>query len=427
MTWSCWVKPTDGAASGVIFSRRDGQRVFRVGLDAGRPFVEVQDGGEPQRVTGPAPLPGLSWHHLAVVAADGLTLVVDGAPAGMVAARLPALDTASTLGGDPGAPEEPARPRGVLKGRSPAAAVPAATPAGFKGEFDELQIAKVDRPAGFLMLAAVSQGTEPGKLVAAGQDEQGSSAGGGYFAVILRSVTLDGWVIIGILGVMSLLSVVVMVGKAGYLSAVERANDKFTERFRAHAGDLPELVAARPEKSPLGEEKVLRQSSLFRLFQIAASQIRARSDGHQALHAEAIESIRASMDAGLVRENQRLAKQMVLLTIAISGGPFLGLLGTVMGVMITFAAIAAAGDVNVNAIAPGIAAALVATVAGLAVAIPALFGYNWLLTRNKDVTANMVVFADEMVTKVAEEYSERAVSERVTRSAIHLAPPASAS
>ena len=68
--------------------------------------------------------------------------------------------------------------------------------------------------------------------------------------------------------------------------------------------------------------------------------------------------------------------QMVLLTIAISGGPFLGLLGTVMGVMITFAAIAASGDVNISAIAPGVAAALLTTVAGLVVAIPALFGYN---------------------------------------------------
>src|SRR5262249_36212476 len=119
-----------------------------------------------------------------------------------------------------------------------------------------------------------------------------------------------------------------------------------------------------------------------------------------------IESIRASLDAGLVRENQRLSQRMVLLTIAISGGPFLGLLGTVVGVMITFAAIAAAGDVNVNAIAPGIAAALLATVAGLAVAIPALFGYNWLLTRAKDVTANMQVFVDELVTKIAEAYAD---------------------
>jgi biopolymer transport protein ExbB len=87
----------------------------------------------------------------------------------------------------------------------------------------------------------------------------------------------------------------------------------------------------------------------------------------------------------------------------------------VVGVMITFAAIAAAGDVNVNAIAPGIAAALVATVAGLGVAIPALFGYNWLLTRIKNSTTTMQVFVDELVTKVAEAYSERTIAEGRTR------------
>jgi biopolymer transport protein ExbB len=92
---------------------------------------------------------------------------------------------------------------------------------------------------------------------------------------------------------------------------------------------------------------------------------------------------------------------MVLLTIAIAGGPFLGLLGTVMGVMITFAAIASTGDVNINAIAPGIAAALAATVAGLAVAIPSLFGYNYLLTLIKDITADMRVFSDEFVAALA--------------------------
>jgi len=80
-------------------------------------------------------------------------------------------------------------------------------------------------------------------------------------------------------------------------------------------------------------------------------------------------------------------------------------LGTVVGVMITFAAIAASGDVNVAAIAPGIAAALAATVAGLVVAIPALFGYNYLGTRIKEINADMRVFIDEFVTKVAEEHS----------------------
>ena len=95
----------------------------------------------------------------------------------------------------------------------------------------------------------------------------------------------------------------------------------------------------------------------------------------------------------------------MLLTIAISGGPFLGLLGTVMGVMITFAAIAASGDVNINAIAPGIAAALVATVAGLVVAIPALFGYNYLVSQIKNISADMQVFIDEFISKIAEQYA----------------------
>ena len=107
---------------------------------------------------------------------------------------------------------------------------------------------------------------------------------------------------------------------------------------------------------------------------------------------------------------------MVLLTIAISGGPFLGLLGTVVGVMITFAAVAAAGDVNVNAIAPGIAAALAATVAGLAVAIPSLFGYNYLLIRIKNAQSDLHVFIDEFVAKMAEFYSESAEDSRPQKS-----------
>jgi biopolymer transport protein ExbB len=132
-----------------------------------------------------------------------------------------------------------------------------------------------------------------------------------------------------------------------------------------------------------------------------------RSDGEAGLpvlSARSMNAVRASLDAQMTREGQSLNKAMVLLTIAISGGPFLGLLGTVIGVMITFAAIAAAGDVNVNAIAPGIAAALVATVAGLGVAIPALFGYNYLLTRIKSVSADMNVFVDDFVARMAEAY-----------------------
>jgi biopolymer transport protein ExbB len=70
--------------------------------------------------------------------------------------------------------------------------------------------------------------------------------------------------------------------------------------------------------------------------------------------------------------------------------------------MITFAAVAQAGDVNINAIAPGISAALLATVAGLTVAIPAPFGYNYLLVRVREITGEMAAFVDEMVARIGE-------------------------
>src|SRR6185295_18319648 len=153
--------------------------------------------------------------------------------------------------------------------------------------------------------------------------------------------------------------------------------------------------------------RVIRHASVFRIYHVGVEEIRARlaTRRSRTLSPTSIPAIRASLDGALVRETQKLNAGMVLLTIAISGGPFLGLLGTVVGVMITFAAIAAAGDVNVNSIAPGIAAALLATVAGLVVAIPSLFGYNWLASRIKTISADMQVFVDEFVTRIAEHYS----------------------
>jgi len=149
-------------------------------------------------------------------------------------------------------------------------------------------------------------------------------------------------------------------------------------------------------------------STLYRLYATGEAEIaKRRAQGVQTLSGASLDAIKATLDAVQVRENHTLNARMVLLTIAISGGPFLGLLGTVVGVMITFAAIAAAGDVNVNAIAPGIAAALLATVAGLAVAIPALFGYNWLASRIKTISADMQIFVDEFITRAAELHSTR--------------------
>jgi biopolymer transport protein ExbB len=124
----------------------------------------------------------------------------------------------------------------------------------------------------------------------------------------------------------------------------------------------------------------------------------------EGLPGRSIQAIRASLDAGMVHENHKLTDGLVYLTISIAGGPYVGLLGTVVGVMITFAIIAKSGEVNVNSIAPGIASALLATVVGLIVAIPALFIYSYLNGRIKTVMANMQVFIDEFVAKMAEFY-----------------------
>jgi biopolymer transport protein ExbB len=242
-------------------------------------------------------------------------------------------------------------------------------------------------------------------------DEETGNWLSGYFGVILKSVTLDGWVVIGILLVMAALSWVVMYDRLSYLNRQSRANDRFMALFRgssavAETSDALMLRALSSEDS-----RKLRASSLFRIYRLGIGELEKRlSDRATLLSAASITAIRAALESSYIKETQRLNRLMVVLTIAISGGPFLGLLGTVVGVMITFAAIAASGDVNVNAIAPGIAAALVATVAGLGVAIPALFGYNYLISRIKDLTSDMQVFIDEYVSYIAEYHAGGPIS-----------------
>jgi biopolymer transport protein ExbB len=404
------------------------------------PFVEVTNARNVQRSGDGAPVSPSTWHHLAVIAKAGqITLYLDGNQFSTLAAALPTMTGPATVGRDSGAstpppqdapatsaPSAPAEsqppPAGEAVAAAPSAsapAAPAATSAGFVGDIDELEIAKVARPAGFIKLAAIEQGPDNGKLISFSVDEETASWLSGYFAVILKSVTLDGWVVIGLLAIMAVISWVVMIDKVSYLNRASKGNKLFLKHFREGASDLDTLLRMDEEDSTatLGghlaakDRKTMHAAPLYRLFDFGAEEIRRRFSGngaqHRVLSPQSIEAIRAVLDSGFVQEAQRLNRMMVMLTIAISGGPFMGLLGTVVGVMITFAAIAATGDVNVNAIAPGIAAALVATVAGLGVAIPALFGYNYLITRIKDMTSEMQVFVDEFITKMAESYHPR--------------------
>ncbi len=303
---------------------------------------------------------------------------------------------------------------------------------GFVGQMDELRILKTAVENDWVLVNSNSQGVDA-SLLRAGADGQQEGAGEGhnYVAFSLSKLTLEGKITTGILAVMFVFSFVIMFGKGSFLGKVRKANNIFQRRYEGESTEKKQKKKRKQELEQTSSEvststsliaaykavntadKKLRQSPLNRVFKIGMKELNGRLTASTAgaararsLSPNAISAIRAGMDTAQVRETQRLNKQMVLLTIAISGGPFIGLFGTVMGVMITFAEVALAGNVDVNAIAPGISAALVATVAGLAVAIPCLFGYNYLASQIKEVVADMRVFVDEFEARVAEEFGE---------------------
>jgi biopolymer transport protein ExbB len=336
-----------------------------------------------------------------------MTVYLDGAEYAAWAVPLPGMNSASMIGGDAEA----------------GSSAEAAGDAGFKGELDELEISKVARSLGFIKLAAVSEGGDKAASALGFGEEEGTSSwmSGGYFGVIIKNLSLDGWVVIGILAMMACISWYVMVTKVSYLNAIGAGNELFMKEWKHIASDLTvlddreaeaDMVKTMESRVDKAGQRTMRKAPLYRIYHLGVEEIRHRmvadkcSGERNGLAGRSIQAIRATLDGGLVRETQRINSKIVLLTICISGGPFLGLLGTVVGVMITFAAVAAAGEVNVNAIAPGIAAALLATVAGLSVAIPSLFGYNYILTRVKESTSDMHVFIDEFVTRMAEFYRE---------------------
>lgn len=372
LTFSAWIKPAANA-NGTLFEQSEGAKSVALAVK-GSKLVALVNGKE---IASQATVLADSWQHVALtLAGNKVAFYLDGAEAGTGEA------TIEDIGGN------------VRIG------------AGLQGEIDEVTLAATARSADYIKALHGSQ--QPDSLMFSSGDE-GESGGESYIGILLNALTVDGWVVIGILAVMGVISFGVMIGKAIYLARANRANEAFLDNFRDNTRKL--LHPDSPEVAQAHADTGNRHSTIYRLYKIGIHEMHRRFEAlkeqgkEHGLTAASLDSIRAAMDAGLVRENQKLNSQIVLLTIAISGGPFLGLLGTVVGVMITFAAIAAAGDVNVNSIAPGIAAALVATVAGLAVAIPALFGYNWLSSQIKNVSADTQVFADEFLTQSAELYS----------------------
>ena len=127
------------------------------------------------------------------------------------------------------------------------------------------------------------------------------------------------------------------------------------------------------------------------------------------------EAAKVVLEEAAAAQAMSLEQGMIVLSTAVAGGPFIGLLGTVWGVMETFAGIAKANQASLTAMAPGVAGALIATVVGLLVAIPAMFGYNFMVTTIRNITQELDGFAARYANQIEHTYVDnRDIEDKMT-------------
>ena len=221
---------------------------------------------------------------------------------------------------------------------------------------------------------------------------------------VFNKSTPEAKAIIVVLAVFSIFAWSVMAAKAMQMRRAKRLNQYFDTEYRAQ-----------PAVLGVHERGVqVEGCPLFNVYQEGCRELVARlkKPGGQSEKREvslkSMEHVKRTLERTVAQEALKLESGLILLAIAVSGAPFLGLLGTVWGVMSAFSGIAqaaaAGGRADLAAMAPGVAAALITTVAGLLVAIPSMFGYNWLVHTLRVMTVELDNFAQELVSKMETEF-----------------------
>jgi biopolymer transport protein TolQ len=212
--------------------------------------------------------------------------------------------------------------------------------------------------------------------------------------------TPEGKAIIVCLIIFSIVAWSTMFYKATQMRRARKLNYYFNEEFRSQKSVLE--IYDRKLK--------VEGCPLYEVYQAGCTNLDARLRGpggerrKQSISLKNMEHVKRSIENVVAQESLELESGLILLAIAVSGAPFLGLLGTVWGVMSTFAGIAQQGAATMAAMAPGVSAALITTVAGLLVAIPSMFGYNWLVHNLRAFTVGLDNFAQELVSKMESEF-----------------------
>lgn len=227
----------------------------------------------------------------------------------------------------------------------------------------------------------------------------GGVAPRGFFELILTSDPVTKAVLVLLAG-LSLVSWAIMFAKARAFSAAENAGNAFVAEFeRARGIDDAMLLAQRSKPNPF--TAVFSRAVHF--INDTKPALGATNDRTARLSGSQVEALRLVLDSQSGREREELGKFIPWLATVGSVSPLIGLFGTVLGVIEAFEGIATKGSGNIGAVAPGIATALIATAAALAVAIPAAFAYNVFASRLNRFDNTLEGFGSELVALLVRE------------------------
>ncbi|HAB18430.1 MAG TPA: MotA/TolQ/ExbB proton channel family protein [Verrucomicrobiota bacterium] len=225
--------------------------------------------------------------------------------------------------------------------------------------------------------------------------------GAGALQFAFEKATLEGKITIGVLLILSLFSWTIIITKFRQLYIARKWAKKF---FAAYAETRDPLDIRNRgdnfEGAPAYQVYIRGADELD--YHLKNNPVTVK--GEKRVSRGAFEAVKVTLEEASGAEAMSLEKGMIVLSTAVAGGPFIGLLGTVWGVMETFAGIARANSASLTAMAPGVAGALIATVIGLLVAIPAMFAYNFMVTTIRGITQELDGFASRYATQIEHQY-----------------------
>ena len=237
----------------------------------------------------------------------------------------------------------------------------------------------------------------------------------------IKNATTEGLVTVGVLFALSLFSWSVIITKFRQILIARKATKKFMAAYNSTHDPLDiQRKGEEFEGAPAYQLYIRGADELcYQLknnpVEVKQAEPPASSSGDTnteflaksnriKINAASFEAVKVVLEESAGEQAMALEKGMIILSTAVAGGPFIGLLGTVWGVMSTFAGIAEQHSASLTAMAPGVAAALVATVTGLLVAIPAMFAYNLMVTTSRHLTQELDGFAGRYANQVEHVY-----------------------